>query len=159
MKTTLIVGDKSLDIVCNAFTPILFKQVFRRDFLIEFSNMSEKASDLVKKASTLSSLQDELDNGKITKEEYLEKYSALNISNDGIEAVSNRTELITMLLFIMNKQSEESDPKKLYQLTELDFFCFLSQFEKNDLNKAEVINKVIAVWKGDSKSVIESKNT
>lgn len=159
MKTTLIVGDKSLDIVCNAFTPILFKQVFRRDFLIEFSNMSEKASDLVKKASTLSSLQEELDNGKITKEEYLEKYSALNISNDGIEAVSNRTELITMLLFIMNKQSEESDPKKLYQLTELDFFCFLSQFEKNDLNKAEVINKVIAVWKGDSKSVIESKNT
>lgn len=159
MKTTLFVGDKSLDIVCNAFTPILFKQVFRRDFLIEFSNMSEKASDLVKKASTLSSLQEELDNGKITKEEYLEKYSALNISNDGIEAVSNRTELITMLLFIMNKQSEESDPKKLYQLTELDFFCFLSQFEKNDLNKAEVINKVIAVWKGDSKSVIESKNT
>lgn len=159
MKTTLFVGDKSLDIVCNGFTPILFKQVFRRDFLIEFSNMSEKASDLVKKASTLSSLQEELDNGKITKEEYLEKYSALNISNDGIEAVSNRTELITMLLFIMNKQSEESDPKKLYQLTELDFFCFLSQFEKNDLNKVEVINKVIAVWKGDSKSVIESKNT
>lgn len=159
MKTTLFVGDKSLDVVCNAFTPILFKQVFRRDFLIEFSNMSDKASDLVKKAKMLSDLQNSLDKNEITKDEYLEKYSALNVSNEGIEAISNRTELVTMLLFIMNKQSEESDPKKLYQLNELDFYGFLSQFEKNDLNKAEVINKVIAVWKGDSKPLIDSKNT
>lgn len=158
MKTTINVGDKSLNVVCNAFTPILFKQVFRRDFLIEFGNMTDKASDLVKKASVLSGLQKDLDNGKITKEEYLEKYSALNISNEGIEAVSNRTELVTMLLFIMYKQSQETDPKKLYQLTELDFFGFLSQFEKNELNNAEVINHVIAVWKGDSKALIESKN-
>ena len=61
MKTTLAVGEKHIDLVCNAFTPILFKQIFRRDFMVEFSKTSDKASDLVNKAKELQALQNDLE--------------------------------------------------------------------------------------------------
>lgn len=158
MKTSIEVGEKHIDLVCNAFTPILFKQIFRRDFMVEFSNTSDKASDIVNKVKELTKLQSDLAEEKISKEEYLAKFHKLNISSEGMEAVNRKVELISMLTFIMNKQSEETDIKKLYQLNELDYYAFLSQFEKGDLNSAPVTSKVIAIWKGDSKPLVEAKN-
>lgn len=158
MKTTLAVGEKHIDLVCNAFTPILFKQIFRRDFMVEFSKTSDKASDLVNKAKELQALQNDLEAEKITKEEYLNRYSAMNISTEGMEAITERTELLSMLAFVMNKQSEETDIKKLYQLNDMDYFQFLSGFEKGDLTSPKVTNHLIAIWKGDSKALNEAKN-
>lgn len=158
MKISIEVGEKHIDLVCNAFTPILFKQIFRRDFMVEFSNTSEKASNIVNKARELAKLQKDLEEEKVTKEEYLAKFQKLEISTEGMEAINSKVELISMLTFVMNKQSEETDIKKLYQLSELDYFGFLSQFEKGELTSPEITNKVIALWKGDSKPLVEAKN-
>lgn len=158
MKTTLTIGEKSLNLVCNAFTPILFKQIFRRDFMVEFSKNSEKATELISRANELSKLQEDMKAGKVSKEEYLSKYSTLNIDADGLEAVDKKVELVSMLAFVMYKQSQETDIKKLYQLNELDYFEFLSLFEKEELRSSYVMNHVIAVWKGDSKALTEAKN-
>jgi hypothetical protein len=106
----------------------------------------------------LTKLQNDLAEEKVTKEEYLAEFQKLNISTEGMEAVNRKVELISMLTFVMNKQSEETDIKKLYQLSELDYFGFLSQFEKGELTSPEVTNKVIALWKGDSKPLVEAKN-
>ena len=158
MKTTLSVGDKSINVVCNAFTPILFRQIFKRDFLVEFSSMSDKATELIKKSQDLAKLQKDLEDKAITQEEYLKRFTDLDISSESIESMNNRSELASMLLFVMNKQSEEEEPMKLYKLSEVDYFSFLCQFEKGELNTASVIGQVLAVWKNDSKALVESKN-
>lgn len=158
MKATIAVGEKHIDLVCNAFTPILFKQIFRRDFMVEFSNTSDKASDLISKAKELSQLQKDFDDKKVTREEYLKRFSALDISSEGMGTLNDRVELISMLTFVMNKQSQETDIKKLYQLNNLDYYAFLSDFEKGDLTSSNVTNTVIALWKGDSKPLVEAKN-
>lgn len=35
MKGTVKIGDKNVDMVANALTPVLYKRVFRKDFLLE----------------------------------------------------------------------------------------------------------------------------
>ena len=82
----------------------------------------------------------------------------MNIDTDGVEAVDKKVELVSMLAFVMYKQSQETDIKKLYQLNELDYFEFLSLFEKEELRSSYVMNHIIAIWKGDSKALTEAKN-
>lgn len=158
MKAVINVGDKTIEAVCNAFTPILFRQIFKRDFLVEFSTMSDKATELIRKSQELSKLQESLEQKTITQDEYLKRFTELDISSESIESMNSRAELASMLLFTMNKQSEESDPMKLYKLSEGDYFSFLCQFEKGELNTASVIGQVLAVWKNDSRTLVASKN-
>ena len=35
MKGTVKIGDKNVEMVANALTPVLYKRVFRKDFLLE----------------------------------------------------------------------------------------------------------------------------
>ena len=58
----------------------------------------------------------------------------------------------------MAKQAEIEEASKLIQLTSLDYYNFLSQFDKNDLRSAAVINELIAFWQGNTVSKVEAKN-
>lgn len=35
MKGTVKIGNKNVDMVANALTPVLYKKIFRKDFLVE----------------------------------------------------------------------------------------------------------------------------
>lgn len=158
MKTTINVGSKTLELANNAFTPILYRQIFKKDFLALFSSMITKNKDVINKALKLQSVKAEFDEKKITREEFLQKYSEIGFDSNDLSIVDERADLMSEIAFIMAKQAEIAEASKLIQLTSLDYYDFLSQFDKNDLRSAAVINELIAFWQGNTVSKVEAKN-
>lgn len=159
MKTTINVGSKTLELANNAFTPILYRQIFKKDFLALFSSMITKNKDVINKALKLQSVKAEFDEKKITREEFLQKYSEIGFDSGDLSIVDERADLMSEIAFVMAKQAEIEEASKLIQLTSLDYYNFLSQFDKNDLRSAAVINELIAFWQGNTVSNVEAKNT
>lgn len=158
MKTTINVGSKSLELANNAFTPILYRQIFKKDFLALFSSMITKNKDVINKALKLQSVKAEFDEKKITREEFLQKYSEIGFDSDDLSIIDERADLMSEIAFVMAKQAEIAEASKLIQLTSLDYYDFLSQFDKNDLRSAAVVNELIAFWQGNTVSKVEAKN-
>lgn len=158
MKTTISVGSKTLELANNAFTPILYRQIFKKDFLALFSSMITKNKDVINKALKLQSVKAEFDEKKITREEFLQKYSEIGFDSGDLSIVDERADLMSEIAFVMAKQAEIEEASKLIQLTSLDYYNFLSQFDKNDLRSAAVINELIAFWQGNTVSKVEAKN-
>lgn len=159
MKTTINVGSKTLELANNAFTPILYRQIFKKDFLALFSSMITKNKDVINKALKLQSVKAEFDEKKITREEFLQKYSEIGFDSGDLSIVDERADLMSEIAFVMAKQAEIEEASKLIQLTSLDYYNFLSKFDKNDLRSAAVINELIAFWQGNTVSKVEAKNT
>ena len=158
MKTTINVGSKTLELANNAFTPILYRQIFKKDFLALFSSMITKNKDVINKALKLQSVKAEFDEKKITREEFLQKYSEIGFDSGDLSIIDERADLMSEIAFVMAKQAEIAEASKLIQLTSLDYYDFLSQFDKNDLRSAAVINELIAFWQGNTVSKVEAKN-
>ena len=158
MKTTINVGSKTLELANNAFTPILYRQIFKKDFLALFSSMITKNKDVINKALKLQSVKAVFDEKKITREEFLQKYSEIGFDSNDLSIVDERADLMSEIAFVMAKQAEIAEASKLIQLTSLDYYDFLSQFDKNDLRSAAVINELIAFWQGNTVSKVEAKN-
>lgn len=158
MKTTINVGSKTLELANNAFTPILYRQIFKKDFLALFSSMITKNKDVINKALKLQAVKVEFDEKKITREEFLQKYSEIGFDSGDLSIVDERADLMSEIAFVMAKQAEIEEASKLIQLTSLDYYNFLSQFDKNDLRSAAVINELIAFWQGNTVSKVEAKN-
>lgn len=158
MKTTINVGSKTLELANNAFTPILYRQIFKKDFLALFSSMITKNKDVINKALKLQAVKAEFDEKKITREEFLQKYSEIGFDSGDLSIVDERADLMSEIAFVMAKQAEIEEASKLIQLTSLDYYDFLSQFDKNDLRSAAVINELIAFWQGNTVSKVEAKN-
>lgn len=158
MKTTISVGSKTLELANNAFTPILYRQIFKKDFLALFSSMITKNKDIINKALKLQSVKAEFDEKKITREEFLQKYSEIGFDSDDLSIIDERADLMSEIAFVMAKQAEIAEASKLIQLTSLDYYDFLSQFDKNDLRSAAVVNELIAFWQGNTVSKVEAKN-
>ena len=158
MKTTINVGSKTLELANNAFTPILYRQIFKKDFLALFSSMITKNKDVINKALKLQTVKAEFDEKKITREEFLQKYSEIGFDSGDLSIVDERADLMSEIAFVMAKQAEIEEASKLIQLTSLDYYNFLSQFDKNDLRSAAVINELIAFWQGNTVSKVEAKN-
>ena len=154
MKTTINVGSKSLELANNAFTPILYRQIFKKDFF----SMISRNKEVVAKALKVQALKAELDGEKITKEEYLQKFADVGFDPEDYSIIDEKADLMSELAFIMAKQAEIAEASKLIQLTSLDYYDFLSQFDKNDLRSAAVINELIAFWQGNTVSKVEAKN-
>lgn len=158
MKTTINVGSKTLELANNAFTPILYRQIFKKDFLALFSSMITKNKDVINKALKLQSVKAEFDEKKITREEFLQKYSEIGFDSGDLSIIDERADLMSEIAFVMAKQAEIAEASKLIQLTSLDYYNFLSQFDKNDLRSAAVVNELIAFWQGNTVSKVEAKN-
>lgn len=158
MKTTINVGSKTLELANNAFTPILYRQIFKKDFLSLFASMISRNKEVVAKALKVQALKAELDGEKITKEEYLQKFADVGFDPEDYSIIDEKADLMSELAFIMAKQAEIAEASKLIQLTLLDYYDFLSQFDKNDLRSAAVINELIAFWQGNTVSKVEAKN-
>lgn len=158
MKTTITVGKQTLEVVCNGATPILFRDIFHRDFIAEFGNYNEKIQDMASKAKDITNLQKDLEEKKITQEQYLERYKVFNMSAEELETINDRNELLQRLAFVMNLQATEDDMNKLVNTNPIKYYEFLSKFERNDLTSNAFTRQITALWKGESDTSIESKN-
>lgn len=159
MKTTIDVNGKTLELANNAFTPILYRQIFHKDFLALFSTMISRNKEVISKARALTSVKAELDNGEISKEEFIEKYSEIDFQESDLKIIDERADLISEITFIMNKQAQIEEAAKLVKLTEFDYYDFLSEFDRNSLRSAEIINKIISFWQNGTAGKVDSKNT
>lgn len=160
MNTELKVGSKTLKLANNALTPILYRQIFGKDFLLLFSSVMTKNKSLINKAVELQKVKAEFDAGKIEKEAYLKKITSLGFTDEELGYVNERSELMSELAFIMNKQAELANIEELLKLSKLDYYKFLSGFDPNELKSAEVVGALITFWQGNAapSGDIEAKN-
>lgn len=131
MRKNLRVGDETITAEANAFTPILYKQLFRKDFLSELTDFMKLR-------------------GK-SPEEY---------TQDDIDLANDKSEAITRLAFVMVEQAKGKPVKELVALTELEFFEWLSGFERNFFQDKETVSDIMALWSANQKKdkKVESKN-
>lgn len=130
MKTTLEIKDKNLDMVSNALTPILYRQIFKKDFLQQLTSLRKLK-------------------GK-KREDYTDEDYGL---------ATSRAEMLTQLAFVMNQQAKIVQAEKLVQLTITQFYTWLMDFETDDFNDPTVMSGILAIWQGNSDdSHVESKN-
>lgn len=160
MNTELKVGSKTLKLANNALTPILYRQIFGKDFLLLFSSVMTKNKSLINKALELQKAKAEFDAGKIEKEAYLKKITSLGFTDEELGYANERADLMAELAFVMSKQAELDKVERLLELTKLDYYKFLSQFDANELRKAEVVGALITFWQGNAapSGDIEAKN-
>lgn len=74
MKGTVQIGDKKIDMVANAFSPYLYKQIMREDFLVKVQE-KDPDPDLFVKMGFVMAKQAELERSelyKLSMEEYFE---------------------------------------------------------------------------------------
>lgn len=160
MNTELKVGSKTLKLANNALTPILYRQIFGKDFLLLFSQIMTKNRAMINKALELQKAKAEFDDEKITREAYLKKITDLGFTEEELGYANERADLMSELAFIMNKQAELVEVESLLKLSKLDYYKFLSEFDSNELRTAEVVGALINFWQGNTtpSGDIEAKN-
>lgn len=160
MNTEIKVGSKTLKLANNALTPILYRQIFGKDFLLLFSQIMTKNKTIINKALELQAAKADFDAEKISKEEYLKKINDLSFTDEELGAVNERADLMSELAFVMNKQSELEDVDKLLKLTKTDYYKFLTAFDPNELRESHVLGELISFWQGNTTPLeeVEAKN-
>lgn len=150
MKKTITLGNKAVECVCNALTPILYTQVFNKDFLVEMmSIMSVKAFDKVR---------DEIARGDIASIEAKKESIAKSLSPEDVANILSRSKMNSEVLFVMSKQAETEDVDKLSRLSKRDFLIWLSGFENGAFNDPNLTNVVLEIWNGNTSQTTEPKN-
>lgn len=130
MKSEMTINNTTVELVSNALTPILYRQIFKKDFLKEMSGLTA-----------------------------LKGKKAEDFTEDDLEFFASRQDAIPRLAFVMAKQAETKDVKVLVELSLIDYYCWLSDYETQAFMDSEVIGKVIGLWAGNANdSHIESKN-
>ena len=158
MNIDLKIGDRTLSLANNALTPILYRQIFGKDFLLLFSQMITKNKGIIDKALKLQDLKAKLDAGEIEKEDFLRGVSEANLNDDDLSVINERADLMAELAFVMNKQAELSSVDKLLKLNKTDYYKFLAEFNTSDLRNPEVQNALITFWQTGASGNVETKN-
>ena len=158
MNIDLKIGDRTLSLANNALTPILYRQIFGKDFLLLFSQMITKNKGIIDKALKLQDLKAKLDAGEIEKEDFLRGVSEANLNDDDLSVINERADLMAELAFVMNKQAEFTSVDKLLKLNKTDYYKFLADFNTSDLRNPEVQNALITFWQTGASGNVEAKN-
>lgn len=130
MKKTITIDDKEFVCEANAFTPILYRQIFRKDFLTEIQKLTA-----------------------------LKGKNKETLTNDDIDLYSDKSQAFSRLAFIMSEQGSGKAVPELVKLNDIDFFTWMTQFEANAFENVTTLSEIIALWKGNSEDKhIEAKN-
>jgi len=129
MTKDIRIGGEVVPGVANALTPVLYRNIFNRDFMVEISSFAKLKG---KKPS-----------------EYTTADTALALE---------RSQAFARLAFIMKEQAIGKSVKELVKLTEFDFFEWLTNYEPTAFDNVDTIADVLALWSGNAKSGIEAKN-
>ncbi len=112
----LKIDGKELNCVANAITPMLFRMIFKKDFLVELSFFIQYKDK------------------EITSEE-------------DMTAMLAKSDSISKMLFVMNKQASESDTQKLMNTDLADYYNWLASFSMLTFMKIENLVSIVNVWK------------
>lgn len=130
MKKTITIGTESVECVVNAFTPVLYRQIFHKDFLAEIQTLTKLKAKSV--------------------DEYTE---------EDLEMASDRTMAMARMAFVMKEQASGKPIPVLVNLTEVNFFEWLSTFESDAFQDVKTLTMIMALWKANTQdNKIESKN-
>lgn len=130
MLRTIKIDEKEIPMASNAFTPILYRQIFKVDFIHEITSLRNLA-------------------GKTAK----------TLTDSELEQASDKTELFTQLAFVMAKQAELKVVDKLLEINRMSYYEWLAEFEPGAFQNPETMKQIINLWRGnaDDKNV-DAKN-
>ena len=165
MHITIKIGDKEVGAFCSAATPLIFRQIFKRDFLKEKTAIYSKTSNLTRNAEKLMKIRarlvelSEIENR--TEEETAEMVKlstsvSENLNADDYGVIDERNELGAMLLFVMIKQDALPGLDSIMRLNNNDYIEFLNSYSYSDIITAG--QKALKAWDDDSHAQIERKN-
>lgn len=130
MKTTIKIQDQTIEVASNAFTPLLYRQIFKKDFLKEITSMR----------------------GLIGKKKE-------ELSDEDLGLATERSDIFSKLAFCMAKQAELVEAAELVNLTLIDYYNWLMNFDANAFTTAQTLGSIINAWKGNANdSHVEAKN-
>lgn len=130
MKTTITINNETLEVASNAFTPILYRQLFHKDFLQEITGFKSLVG---KKA-----------------DDYTE---------EDLRNFTERSEAFARIAFVMAKQAEIGTAAELMKLKLEDFYEFLFKFDQNTFTQIDTLTSILAAWQGNAEdSRVEAKN-
>jgi len=159
MRTTFTIGNSTVDGFYSAVTPIIFRQVFKRDFLRENNAISARLVTRTKKLKKLTKVQMEIaaksEDGTADKDELIDAINEA-MNEDDYLVLADQEELGLMLLFIMIKQEELRDLGLLSKLTQDDYMNFLNGYDYQELAAAG--RQALMEWSKDAKAAVERKN-
>lgn len=131
MLKTVKIDEKEIPMASNAFTPILYRQIFKVDFIREVTSLRKLAG---KTAETLTDAE--------------------------LGQASDKTELFTQLAFIMAKQAELKLVDKLLEINRMSYYEWLSEFEPGAFKNPETMKQIINLWRGNSEDkTVDAKNS
>lgn len=131
MLRTIKIDEKEIPMASNAFTPILYRQIFKKDFIREITSLRKLA-------------------GK----------NAKTMTDSELGEASDKTELLTQLAFVMAKQAELKTPDKLLELNLMSYYEWLTEFEAGSFQNPETMKQIINLWRGNAEDKnVEAKNS
>lgn len=131
MLRTIKIDEKEIPMASNAFTPILYRQIFKVDFVREISSMRKLA-------------------GKTAK----------TLTDSELGEASGKTEHFIQLAFVMAKQAELKTPDKLLELNLLSYYEWLAEFEARSFQNPETMKQIINLWRGNAEDKnVDAKNS
>lgn len=130
MLRTIKIDEKEVPMAANAFTPVLYRQIFKTDFIHEITSLRKLA-------------------GK----------TAQTLTDSEISQASDKTELFTQLAFVMAKQAELKVVDKLLEINHISYYEWLSEFEPGAFKNPETMKQIINLWRGNAEDKdVDSKN-
>lgn len=130
MRTTITIGTQDVPMANSAFTAILYRQLFKKDFLQEMAQ--------------LTSLKDK------KYADYTEAEKALSLTI---------TDSYSRIAFVMARQGQTNSIDELMKVSITDYYEWMNQFPPNAFQKPDTMAGIIAFWNGNARNDIESKNT
>ena len=130
MKKDIHVGNETITAEANAFTPILYRQVFQLDFMAELQGFAKLKG---KKPN-----------------EYTDDDKALALE---------RVSAFSRLAFVMAEQGTGKPVEDLVGLTSIDYYKWLTAFEPLAFEDVGTISDILTLWRATAEdNKITAKN-
>lgn len=151
MRTTVQIGKYEVDMLCNALTPILYRNAYQGDILLELTGVAKNAPISRKSREELQAMSLE------ERKAYLEELNSEAETLMG--SLNSMQDTVSKLGYVMYMQAKMADADRSIRaaaITEEGFFEWLSQFEVDDLTNA--MAEILAAYQIGSKTKSQPKN-
>lgn len=130
MNRDITIGKETIKCEANALTPILYRQIFHRDFLREMQDLTALK-------------------GKTTE----------TFTDKDLELYLDKQDAFSRLAFLMASQGAGMPVPELAKLGELDYFSWLAKFEIGAFESPETLAAIIGLWRANADDVqVKPKN-
>lgn len=149
MKTEVLIGGKSVELLCNGATPILYRYAFGEDFLAFMMRKAKiQASDPRRPNEELQNMTLEERQAYIAE---LSEYGEL-----AMNLLSEMETAVGQLAYIMAYQAEAGISAAVTGVSQQNYLTWLAQFMPGDINAA--MREILAAYNLSAKTLAQPKN-